>query len=197
MPTPEETAAIVRSVQRGDAEAYGALVRAFLRPAYAVALALVGRPADAEDVAQEALLRGLERIGTCREPARFGAWLLQIVRNEGRNHLRSRRRRDVAREAPEEEPVGTGPLPEDQAMRRELLGALAELTEVQREVVLLHDLEGWTHGEIASALACTETSSRQHLFQARRRLRARLGGGDAALPQASAAAAGDEGSGAG
>ena len=52
-----------------------------MRPAYAVALGVLRNPADAEDVAQESLMIALERLGQCREPASFPAWLLQSVRN--------------------------------------------------------------------------------------------------------------------
>jgi RNA polymerase sigma-70 factor (ECF subfamily) len=51
---------------------------------------------------------------------------------------------------------------------------MAVLSSTEREVVLLHDLEGWTHVEIADALAMSVVMSRQHLFQARRKLRTRL-----------------------
>ncbi len=166
------TAELVLRARRGDAAAFAELARAYLRPAYSVALAVVGRPADAEDVAQDALMAALERIDDCREPARFAAWLLQIVRNRGRNLLDRRRLRDVPADEP---PEVAGPAPVgDRVAHDRLLAALAELAEVQREVVLLHDLEEWTHAEIAGALGCSETMSRQHLFQARRRLRARL-----------------------
>jgi RNA polymerase sigma-70 factor (ECF subfamily) len=70
--------------------------------------------------------------------------------------------------------------PGSDAERAELRGslelALAQLSEVQREVVLLHDLEGWKHREIAESLAISEGMSRQHLMAARRALRERLGG---------------------
>ena len=54
--------------------------------------------------------------------------------------------------------------------------ALAELSPAQREVVLLHDMEGWKHREIAERLGLSEVASRQHLFNARRALREGLGG---------------------
>ena len=66
-------------------------------------------------------------------------------------------------------------IPDLTQSRERLLEALETLTPVRREVVLLHDLEGWTHPEIADALGMTELSSRQHLFQARRELRDHLG----------------------
>ena len=59
-------------------------------------------------------------------------------------------------------------------LRQGLILALEELTTVQREVVLLHDLEGWTHAEIAAAIEISEVASRQTLFVARHRLRETL-----------------------
>jgi RNA polymerase sigma-70 factor (ECF subfamily) len=61
------------------------------------------------------------------------------------------------------------------ALRRKLESALGTLTELQRQVVLLHDLEGMAHKEVAELLDISEVSSRQHLFVARRLLRERLG----------------------
>lgn len=172
--TRDATAKLVEGVRRGDMEAATALVRGYLRPAFAVALAIVGRPADAEDVAQEAFATVFERIHTCREPARFAGWFLQIVRNRARNLLDWRRLHDVR---PESERVPE-PTVEAQAaevgMRERLLDALSQLPPVQREVVLLHDLEGWTHAEIASGMEISEVMSRQHLFQARQVLRRKL-----------------------
>ena len=171
----QATAALVARAQRGEAAAFEALVRAYLRAAYSVALAVVGRPADAEDVAQDAFLVAFERIDSCREPGHFAGWLLQIVRNRGRNWLDRRRWRDVpadprvAARAPDAPPSG------DAVLHDQLQRALEHLSSVQREVVLLHDLEGCTHAEIASTLGMSEVMSRQHLFQARRELRARLG----------------------
>lgn len=170
----EPTAELVERARRGERDALEALARAYLRPAYAVALAILGRPADAEDAAQDALVAALGRIGTCRDPAAFPAWLLQIARNRARNLRASR----SLREPPGgERGRDAGPRVEavERAGAREaLLAALAELSGAQREVVLLHDLEGWTHGEIAAAAGISETMSRQHLFNARKSLRARL-----------------------
>jgi RNA polymerase sigma-70 factor (ECF subfamily) len=169
------TAELVRRAQDGDASAFSTLAQAFLRPAYAVALAVVGRVADAEDVAQDAVMTALSRIDTCRSADRFGAWLLQIVRNRARNHLASRRLRDVPAREPLEADLGsTSPARRDAGLARELETALERLSPAQREVLVLHDLHGWTHPEIAGNLEISEVMSRQHLFQARRAMRARL-----------------------
>jgi RNA polymerase sigma-70 factor (ECF subfamily) len=171
----DPTAALVVRAQRGDAEAFESLVRAYLRVAYSVALAVVGRPTDAEDVAQDAFLRAFERIDTCREPERFAGWLLQIVRNQARNWLDRRRWRDVPAAEHTREQVAGEDSPETAAGRGQLLAALQFLGTAQREVLLLHDLEGWTHAEIAASVGISEVMSRQHLFRARRELRAKLG----------------------
>jgi RNA polymerase sigma-70 factor, ECF subfamily len=175
VPADEATASLVVRAQRGERGAFDALVRAYLRAAYAVALGVVGRPADAEDVAQDAMLIAFERIDTCREPARFAGWLLQIVRNQGRNWLERRKLRDPPAGDVPQERFGEVPPPYAAGEQGGLLQAMGLLSPVAREVVLLHDLEGWTHAEIGSALGVSEVMSRQHLFLARRELRSQLG----------------------
>ena len=175
MLTHDASADLVHRAQRGEAAAFTGLVQNFLRPAYTIALSVVARPADAEDVAQEAFLKAFQAIDTCREPQRFAAWLFQIVRNRARNFLDSRRLRDVAPDGAKILEFTTPPSGAA-GMRESLLSALAQLDVEKREVVLLHDLEDWTHKEIAEALDISEVHSRQHLFKAHQILRARLDG---------------------
>lgn len=174
MLTDDAVAALVIRARDGDADACEELVRAFLRPAYAVALSIVSRPSDAEDVAQDALLAAFEKLDTCREPSRFAGWMLQIVRNHGRNFLDRRRLRDVPADPDARDQVSSSRT-DEATTRRRLIDALSVLSPAQREVVLLHDLEGWTHPEISEALGMSEVMSRQHLFQAHRELRSLLG----------------------
>jgi RNA polymerase sigma-70 factor (ECF subfamily) len=170
MGEPESSAQLVARARTGEAKAFEELVRRHLRAAYAVALAILGRPADAEDVAQDSFIAAFERLDTCREPERFAGWLLQIVRNRARNAVDSRRLRTSGGASDAQQ------LPADVPLRARLLQALSVLTEPQREVVLLHDLEGWTHPEIGAALGISEVMSRQHLFVARRTMREQLQG---------------------
>jgi RNA polymerase sigma-70 factor (ECF subfamily) len=170
-------AQLVERARRGDAEAFEALVRRHYRAAYAVALGVLGSAMDAEDVCQEALVRAIERIDEIRQPERFLSWLLQIVRNRARNYHSYRKVRSAA---PLEAVTTAGDddtarRAEQAELRERLESALAELSETQREIVLLHDMEGWKHPEIARALDVSEGMSRQHLMVARRALRARLG----------------------
>jgi RNA polymerase sigma-70 factor (ECF subfamily) len=163
---------LVERARRGEPAAFDELVRRHLRAAYAVALAVLQRPADAEDIAQDAFMVALERLDECRDPARFSGWLVQIVRNRALHALEKRKLRDGNDDVAD---IALHAQPADAVLRRQLLAALANLTEVQRAIVLLHDLDEWTHAEIADALGLTETNCRQHLFTARRALRGSLG----------------------
>jgi RNA polymerase sigma-70 factor (ECF subfamily) len=141
-----------------------------------VALSVVGRHEDAEDAAQEAFLVALERLEECRNPERFGGWLLTIVRNRSKNLIR----RETLRET-DEVPAGTRsrtPTPdrvtETAELRQWLERAMQELPDVQREIVMLHDLEGWKHREIAERLELPAGTVRSHLHFARKALRRTL-----------------------
>jgi len=170
-------ASLVRKARRGDSVAYEALVRRHYRPAYSVALAILGNALDAEDVCQDAFIRALERLDDCRKPGKFAAWLLQIVRNRARNYIDYRRIRETVDldKIAAADRVKTSSAVEQSELRDNLESALSGLTEVQRQTVLLHDLEGWTHREIAESLDVSEVASRQHLLNARRKLRELLG----------------------
>ena len=176
----ETDSELVVLVRRGDRRAAGRLLERYLRACRAVALAVTGDETEADDVCQDAFVTAIERVGDCREPARFGGWLLQIVRNRARNVVRSPAARRVV-PLDEREP-SREPSPADVVERRELRGrllaALAEIPEQHREVVLLHDLEGWKHREIGERLGLAEGTVRSHLHHARRRLRQILGQGD-------------------
>lgn len=166
--------ALVERALGGDAAAFESLVRRYTSTAYAVALAVVKEPADAEDVCQDAFIRALERLEDCRKPDRFGAWFLRIVRNRAHSVRRYLGVRDAA-------PLDALPLSTDSPgpqretelteLRQDLREAMEDLTEVQRQVVLLHDLEGWKHREIGGLLDLPEGTVRAHLFHARRALR--------------------------
>lgn len=178
MTMPGSDRDLVKEALRGRTVAFEALVRRHLRVAYAVALARTGSPHDAEDVCQDAFIAALERLATLRDPDRFRAWLLEIVRNRALNVIRSRRVR--SEEPIEAAELGGGPDPlreaERSALREHLLAALAVLDETRREVALLHDVEGWRHAEIAERLGMPEGTVRYHLHEARRTLRERLAG---------------------
>lgn len=173
----ESDASLVGRARQGDAEAFGTLVRRHLQAAYAVALARLGEPADAEDVCQDAFVQALQRLDECRQPDRFVAWLLAMVRNRAVDFARFRAVRGAvaldsvvvaSRDSPERDL-------EDREIRASLLEGMKGLTALQREVLLLFDFEGWSHREIAERLDISEGSARVHLHNGRKALRARLG----------------------
>lgn len=175
--TPSDSE-LVRRARKGEEIAFGLLVKRYQRPAYAVAMSVTGRHEDAEDAAQESFLVALDRLDECRSPERFGGWLMTIVRNRSKNLVRRESLREM-----DELPPGTRsrvPTPDRIAETAELRGmlrvALQELPEVQRQVVLLHDLEGWKHREIAERLDLPCGTVRSHLHFARKALRRRSGG---------------------
>ncbi len=170
-------AELVRRAREGDEEAFTALVQRYERAAYMVALSVTGRHEDAEDASQESFLVALERLEECRNPDRFAGWLMTIVRNRSRNLVRREALRDT-----EQIPVGARsarPDPETTLEREELkealLEALGRLPEVQQQIVMLHDVEGWKHREIADRLGLPSGTVRSHLHFARKALRDALG----------------------
>lgn len=168
---------LVRLTLAGEEEAFGRLVRRYRRAAFAVALSVTGHRENAEDVAQEAFLVALERLDDCRKPERFAGWLMTIVRNRARNLIRRESLRDAERLLDTVPSRNRGPagVTELVRLREKLEQALAQLTEVQREVVLLHDLEGWKHREIAERMGLPSGTVRSHLHFARKALREGLG----------------------
>ncbi len=170
-----ELVALARS---GDHDAFGELVRRYQRPAYSVALSVAGNHQDAEDAAQEAFLTALQRLDDCRNPARFGAWFLSIVRNRARNLVRreSLRSGDPIPDTAHSKEPSPAKAAQLAALRSRLEAALQTLPEVQREIVLLHDWEGWKHDEIAERLGIPSGTVRSHLHFARKALRTELAG---------------------
>jgi RNA polymerase sigma factor (sigma-70 family) len=147
-------------------------MRGLSRAIYAVTLSQLRRPPDAEDAMQDTFVQILLHISDCREPGKFSSWALSIARNVARNLRERRALRDVALASEEAGVASAG----DGASPKDLVRALMELDETEAEVLLLADLEDWSHREIAEVLGISEVASRQHAFVARRKLRERLGG---------------------
>jgi RNA polymerase sigma-70 factor, ECF subfamily len=167
-------AALVARTLDGDERAFELLVRRYRRVALARALAVLSDPEDAEDVVQDAFIEAHDQLRTLRDPARVGPWLMTAVRNRALNTERSRRRRRtvaIEDDLPLDAHQSTDRQLMREDMRRELLLALRRLSGVQREVVLLADLEGCAHAEIARLLGISVLMSRRHLSDARQRLR--------------------------
>ena len=178
---PNDSELVLRA-RGGEELALSMLIERYQKPAYALALSVTGRHEDAEDVAQESFLVALEQLDECRSPERFAGWFMTIVRNRSRNLIRRESLRETS-----DLPRGTRsriPTPDKIAETSELRGilqqAIASHPEVQQQVVLLHDLEGWKHREIAERLGLPSGTVRSHLHFARKALKgalARMPGG--------------------
>jgi RNA polymerase sigma-70 factor (ECF subfamily) len=163
----------------GDTDAYSELVRRHISGAYAVALSELGDSRDAEDAAQDTFIQALQRLEECRDPSKFGAWVRTIARNRARSLGRRKRVRQAEPLETAYDAAGTADPSKDlerTELRAHLERALATLKPVQRQVIVLHDLEGMKHGEIANDLGIPEGTVRSHLHFARRALRELLGG---------------------
>ena len=176
-----DEADLVDRARCGEPEAFAELVRRHQREVFTLALRLVSNPDLAGDVAQETFVRAWRAMPGFRADSSFSTWIHRITVNTAWSLRRRRRRHDGA---PLDDEVAAladpGPTPEQAGenleLRGRLLGALAALPEPQRAVVVLKDVYGWTHREIARALGITVTAAKVRLHRARARLRERLEG---------------------
>jgi RNA polymerase sigma-70 factor (ECF subfamily) len=161
---------LVAAAQRGSTEAFAALVRLHQRRAYGVARAVVATHEDAEDAVQDGFLHAYRALDRFRPDQAFGAWLYRIVSNAALDIVRRRKVREA-------DPLSDAvPLPfrdpaEGGELRQRIAEALRALTERQRSVLVLHDVEGFTHGEIGSMLGIPEGTARSDLHHARAAMR--------------------------
>jgi RNA polymerase sigma-70 factor (ECF subfamily) len=160
----------VIAAQNGSEEAFAALVRLHHRRAYAVARAIVLTHEDAEDAVQDGFLHAYRALDRFRSDQPFGAWLNRIVANAALDLVRRRKVRD-ADELPDTVAVPFRDPGESDELRRRLGDALTRLPDRQRSVIVLHDVEGYTHGEIGSMLAIPQGTARSDLHHARAALR--------------------------
>jgi RNA polymerase sigma-70 factor (ECF subfamily) len=180
--SPEQQ--LIRRVQDGERELFYELVRPYERRVYTAAFAILRNEADAEDAAQEALLKAFKHIRQFRAEARFSTWLIQITVNEARMRLRRDRSalmEPIADHADEEgnytprDFADWREIPSETAERNEirekLLEALASLGEKYREVFVLRDVQHLSIDETAKALDITTASVKTRLLRARLMLR--------------------------
>jgi RNA polymerase sigma-70 factor (ECF subfamily) len=178
----ERDGALVRRARAGDGAAFDTLVRTYMEQAFRVAYRVVGHREDAEDLVQESFMAAHQYLDSFEIGRPFGPWLIRIVLNRGSNLRRSRTRRstesevDGVSEAPsallESERSDTGKILQD---------ALGTLSERQRMIVTLFDVDGLTSAEIGEMMDLAPGTVRWHLHEARRQLRgvlSRFFGGD-------------------
>lgn len=170
---------IVRRAARGDARAHEIIYRAYATAVYTLCLRFTKVPAHAEDLTQETFIEIMRSIATFRGEAALGSWIRRIAVTKALMFLRSAwtaRSQAFADNWDEVTPGdnlshGVSRHPDD-AM--DLDAALASLPDVARTVVWLHDVEGFTHKEIATYMGKTESFSKSQLSRAYQRLKPML-----------------------
>lgn len=164
---------LVRRAKTGEEAALHALYRRYAPRVHAVVRRLAGDDALAEDWAQEAWLRAFRALPRFRGEAAFSTWLHRVAVNSALQGLRSRARHEVRETVLPDDQAGP---PESPAtLRLTLERAVASLPEGMRQVLVLHDVEGFTHEEIGEMLGIAAGTSKSQLFKARAKMRESLG----------------------
>ena len=191
---PEETmslespvldeAALIQRIRDGERELFYELIRPYERRVYSAAYTILRNPADAEDVAQEAVLKALKYIRQFRAESRFSTWLIQITLNEARMWKRKQHVHMIEPIANRQDEEGNY-MPRDFAdwreipsetlerkeIREKLTEALASVGEIYREVFVLRDMQHLSIEETAQALGISNASVKTRLLRARLMLR--------------------------
>jgi RNA polymerase sigma-70 factor (ECF subfamily) len=173
---PRDDAALVRRSLDGDMAAFEELYRGHVGRVHGAILRLVGMDRGrAEDLTQDAFVRAWQKLSSFRHESAFSTWLYRLGVNTALMDLRGRR---DAKETDIEdlELAAGGDVPFCAGERGDLERAVSELPPRARAVLVLHDVEGWKHEEIATELGMAVGSSKAQLHRARGLLRNALGG---------------------
>jgi RNA polymerase sigma-70 factor, ECF subfamily len=175
---------LIRRVRDGERDLFYELVRPYERRVYSAAFAILRNAADAEDAAQEAMLKAFRHIRQFREEARFSTWLIQIAVNEARMRRRKNHPEVMEPIADRQDESGNytprdfadwREIPSETLERKEirekLAEALASLGEIYREVFVLRDMQHLSIEETAEALKISTASVKTRLLRARLMLR--------------------------
>lgn len=150
---------LIKRCQQGDELAWEVLVRQHQGRICSIAYTYVGDQDEALDLAQDIFVRVFNRLDSCSDPEKFISWLVRIARNACIDHLRRRKARPPRRDIPAEEMTALSdkrPTPEDDLLhsdrQRLVHKALQELSEINREIIVLKDIQGLPLEEIAQML---------------------------------------------
>jgi RNA polymerase sigma factor (sigma-70 family) len=186
-PAPVEETVLVQRARDGDLEAYDELIRRYQERIYATVYHMTANHEDANDLAQESFIKAFQALKSFKGGSSFYTWLYRIAVNKTINFLKQRRNRihlslndldfnaehnpDLVALISEKTPLREVNLTE---LQEKLNGALLKLSEPHRLVVVLHDVQGTSHDEIAKIMGCNIGTVRSRLFYARQQLQALL-----------------------
>ena len=178
---------LVAQASRGDLAAYDQLVRRYQTRIYSLAYNMTGNKEDAEDMVQDVFVKAFSSLKSFRGTSSFYTWIYRIAINRTINFLKRRKKKQavslndvdegVERDpayvelSARESPVRDASISE---LQEKLNKALLTLSEKHRTVVVLHDIQGLPHDEIARMTGCSEGTVRSRLFYARQQLQGEL-----------------------
>lgn len=184
-------AGLIRRVCGGQTEAFEELVRPYERLVYVTAITVLRNQADAEEVAQEAILKAFSNLSSFRAESKFSTWLVQITYNEARMRLR-KDRRNLYESLDDQQPDAEGDywprdfadwraIPSEQLEQNEarqaVENAITSLSRIYREVVMLRDIQNVNIKDAAAILGVSEGTVKTRLHRARLLLRDALAPG--------------------
>jgi RNA polymerase sigma-70 factor (ECF subfamily) len=182
-PQPRPEVELTRQLLAGDADAFDSFVDLFRSRIFQYSFLMCGQREDAEEVAQETLLRVFEKIDQLREPELVKPWVFQIAKNACRMMRRKSifaPREEISLDEPAQQIRDSRQLPEKEALRHELhdqlRSAIRDLPEIYRAVFLLRDVEELSTEETAHILDLSNDVVKTRLLRARRMMRESLGG---------------------
>ena len=183
----ESDALAVERTLAGDRDAYRVLVERHSHSVFRLAYRMTGNRHDAEEVVQEAFLRGYQKLGQFASRANFGTWVYRIAANYAIDRMRQRQKEDARRETPrvedgdgmDNDPVNRvqdeAPTPErltqSLELRKQMEQALAALSEAERTAFVMRHWEGCGIEEIAGVLKSSSSAAKNTVFRAVQKLR--------------------------
>ena len=186
-PVLENEDVLVRGARRGDLKAYDELVKRYQQRIYATIYHMTSNHEDANDIAQESFIKAFQALKSFKGGSSFYTWLYRIAVNKTINFLKQRKNRlhmslndidfnaehdpDLMALISEHTPRRAAGLSE---LQKKLNEALMKLSEPHRLVVVMHDVQGHSHEEIAETMDCNVGTVRSRLFYARQQLQGYL-----------------------
>ena len=186
-PAPVEEEVLVKRSRRGDLAAYDELVRRYQERIYGTIYHMTANHEDANDLAQESFIKAFHALRSFKGGSSFYTWLYRIAVNKTINHLKQRKNRiqmslndldfnaehdpDLVALISDKTPHRAANLSE---LQEKLNEAMLKLSEPHRLVVIMHDVQGMPHDEIAKVMKCNIGTVRSRLFYARQQLQAML-----------------------
>ena len=185
--TETDEATLVKRARRGDLGAYDDLVRRYQQRIYATVYHMTSNHEDANDIAQDAFIKGFSALKTFKGGSTFYTWVYRIAVNKTLNFLKSRKHRSAMSLNDMDFNMEHDPdlvaLVSDKTPRRDIAlselqeklnEAMQKLSEQHRLVVTLHDVQGLPHEEIAEIMDCNVGTVRSRLFYARQQMQGYL-----------------------